>query len=523
MYLVAIHFTMRFLLLSLLFSVTCFAQQRPNIIYIMSDDHDNDAISAYNKKFIQTPNIDRIAKEGMLFTRAFVGNSICGPARATLLTGQHSHKNGMKDNRTRFDSSKMTMPKILQQYGYQTAIVGKWHLVSYPTGFDYWKVLPGQGLYYDPRMISMNGDTATLKGYATDVITDEAIKWLDNRDKSKPFILLLHHKAPHRNFVPALKWLEIFSKKSFPEPATLFADMNEHGQAWKTQKMSILNDMTLGSDLKIDPAFLATIPGLKQDSNDIRGYNATFTRIPEEDRKRMKEIYAERGRLLQQFYADKKQLLKLKYQWYMQDYLACVASVDENVGRVLDYLDKNQLADNSIVIYTSDQGMYLGENGWFDKRWMYDVSMQTPLIVRWPGHIKPNNINNTMVQNIDYAPTFLAAAGAPVPGWMQGVSLIPLLTGKIKTLARHSLYYHYYEFPFDHNVVPHLGVRSERYKLIYFYTLNEWELYDLKADPMEQKNLVSQATYQKILLKMKKELLRLRNEYDDHEAAGELH
>lgn len=514
---------MRLFILFLLFSVTSFAQQRPNIIYIMSDDHDADAISAYNKKFIATPNIDRIAKEGMLFTRAFVANSICGPARATLLTGQHSHKNGMKDNRTRFDSSKMTMPKILQQNGYQTAIIGKWHLVSYPTGFDYWEILPGQGLYYDPRMISMNGDTSTLKGYATDIITNEAIKWLGNRDNSKPFFLLLHNKAPHRNFIPQLKWLEVFSKKIFPEPATLFADMNEHGKAWQTQKMSILNDMTLCTDLKVDPSYLMNIPGVNPDSNVIKGYNATFNRIPEEDRKRMKEIYAERGKLVQQFYNDKKQLLKLKYQWYLQDYMACVASVDENVGRVLDYLDKNQLAKNTIVIYTSDQGMYLGENGWFDKRWMYDVSMQIPLIVRWPGHIKANSINNTMVQNIDYAPTFLDIAGIKIPDWMQGISMNTFLTGKPTTLSRKNLYYHYYEYPIDHYVVPHLGVRGERYKLIYFYTINEWELYDLKTDPQEQKNLIKLAAYQTVFLKMKEELLKLRNQYDDHEPAGELH
>jgi len=263
LYLVCIYLLMRLLSLLLLVSVSSLAQQRPNIIYIMSDDHDADAISAYNKKFISTPGIDRLAKEGMLFTRAFVGNSICGPARATLLTGQHSHKNGMKDNRTRFDSSKITMPKILQQNRYQTAIVGKWHLASYPKGFDYWKILPGQGLYYDPRMISMNGDTSTLKGYATDVITNEAIKWLDSRNVEKPFVLLLHHKAPHRNFVPVLKHLEIYSKKKFPEPATLFEDMNDHGKPWQTQKMSILNDMNIFTYTKIDPFYENKITFIK--------------------------------------------------------------------------------------------------------------------------------------------------------------------------------------------------------------------------------------------------------------------
>lgn len=514
---------MRLLIIFLFPSIISFAQQRPNIIYIMSDDHDADAISAYNKKFISTPNIDRIAKEGMLFTRSFVANSICGPVRATLLTGQHSHKNGIKNNRTRFDSSKITMPKLMRQGGYQTSLVGKWHLQSYPTGFDYWKILPGQGLYYDPRMISMSGDTSIIKGYATDVITHEAIKWLDNRDMTKPFLLLLHHKAPHRNFVPDLKWLEIFSNKAFPEPSTLFTDMNEHGKAWQTQRMSILNDMTLSTDLKIDPAFLASIPGLKQDSNDIRGYYAIFNRIPETDRKRMKEIYKERGKLIQQFYSDKKQLLKLKYQWYLQDYLSCVAAVDENVGRLLDYLDNNKLTDNTVVIYTSDQGMYLGENGWFDKRWMYDVSMQSPLMIRWPGKIKPASVNSTLVQNIDYAPTFLDIAGIKTPLWMQGVSIKSLLTGKQTSSSRKNLYYHYYEYPIDHYVVPHIGVRGERYKLIYFYTINEWELYDLKKDPQEQKNLINSSAHQNILIRMKDELIKLRNQYDDHETAGELH
>ena len=514
---------MRMLFLFFLITSVAGAQQRPNIIYIMSDDHDADAISAYNKKLISTPHIDRLAKEGMLFTKSFVANSICGPARATLLTGQHSHKNGMKDNRTRFDSSKLTMPKLLQQNGYQTAIVGKWHLQSYPTGFDYWKILPGQGLYYDPRMINMQGDTTVIKGYATDVITNEAINWLDNRDMSKPFMLLFHHKAPHRNFVPALKWLEVFHTKTFPEPPTLYASMEGHGEAWRTQKMSILKDMTLCTDLKVDPAVLGQLKNFTIDSSDIRGYTATMNRIPEADRKRMKEIYAERGRQLLTAWGNDSLVLKLKYQWYMQDYMSCVASVDENVGRLLDYLNQHQLTNNTVVIYTGDQGMYLGENGWFDKRWMYDVSMQSPLIIRWPGKIKPGLVTGEMVQNIDYAPTFLDIAGAKVPGWMQGISLKPLLTGKQKVLTRKNFYYHYYEFPIDHYVVPHLGIRGERYKLIYFYTINEWELYDLKTDPNEQKNLISLPAYEVIKEKMKLELLKLRNQYDDHEPAGELH
>lgn len=512
----------KLLSLLLLASGSLVAQQRPNIIYIMSDDHDADAISAYNKTLIQTPNIDRLVKEGVKFTNAFVGNSICGPARATLLTGQHSHKNGVIDNRKRFDSSRASMPKLLQTAGYQTAIIGKWHLHSYPTGFDYWKILPGQGLYVNPRLIEMSGDTITQQGYATDVITDETIKWLERRDKSKPFLLLLHHKAPHRYFFPNLKHLEAYHNKTFPEPSTLYVDTFNRGSAWRMQTMSILRDMELCSDLKVDPAFLIDIPEYKPDSAQIAYYKAIMNRVPEEQRKRYKEIYAERGKLLRELRPKGNELLKYKYQWYMQDFLACVASIDESVGRILDYLDKEKLASNTAVMYTSDQGFFLGENGWFDKRFAYDVSMQVPLLMKWPGQIKTGTTINTMVQNIDYAPTILDIAGEKIPGWMQGVSLSPLVTGKQKTLNRNFLYYHYYEYVRDHTVIPHLAVRGTRYKLIYFYTVNEWELYDLKTDPNEQKNLVNSPAHQKIRQQMKNELLKLRDKYDDHEKAGEL-
>jgi arylsulfatase A-like enzyme len=514
---------MRILLLLLLFSSAAFAQQRPNIIFIMSDDHDADAISAYNKNLVQTPSIDRIAKEGVLFSRAFVANSICGPVRATLITGQHSHKNGMKDNRTRFDSSKITMPKLMQQGGYQTALVGKWHLQSYPTGFDYWKILPGQGLYVEPRFISMKGDTSTYHGYATDVITDEAIQWLDNRDSSKPFLLHIHHKAPHRYFLAPLKYIEQFHAKLFPEPASLYADTAGHGTAWRLQTMSILQDMKLCSDLKVDPQYLLNIPELKPEAAEIAYYHSIFNRIPEPDRSRIKKIYEERGLLLQQLRPSGKELLKYKYQWYMQDYLACVASIDENVGRVLDYLDKNNLTKNTLVVYNGDQGMYLGENGWFDKRWMYDVSMQAPLLMRWPGHIKSGSVNNNMVQNIDYAPSILGAAGISPPSWMQGINLIPYISGKAKTIPRHELYYRFYEYYADHTVLPHLGVRGERYKLIYFHTVNEWELYDLKKDPHEQQNLIRSPAHRQIIQQLKSKITALRNQYDDHDAAGDLH
>ena len=513
---------MRLVIFFLFFSSIAFSQERPNIIYIMSDDHDAKAISAYNKTLISTPNIDRIANEGILFKNCFVGNSICSPARATLLTGQHSHKNGVKDNTTRFDSSRMTMPKILQQNGYQTAIIGKWHLHSYPTGFDFWKILPGQGQYYEPAFINMRGDTTRIHGYASDVITDETINWLNDRDKNKPFLLLLHHKAPHRYFFPPLKWLEKFHNKTFPEPSTLYADTIGKGSAWRIQTMSILSVMQLCSDLKVDPKYLMDIPWLKPDSTEIAYYNAIMNRVPQTDRDRIKEIYSGRGKLLQQLKPKGKELLKLKYQWYMQDYLACVASVDENVGRVLKYLDDNGLAKNTIVIYTSDQGMYLGENGWFDKRFMYDKSMRTPLMMRWPGQIKPKTKTDAMVQNIDFAPSFLNAAGVDIPNWMQGMSLVPIITGKKKSLDRPYLYYHYYEFSRDHTVIPHLGIRGEQYKLIYFYTVNEWEFYDLKNDPNEQHNLIHSKTFGKTIQQYKTQLINLRNLYDDHEPAGEL-
>ena len=514
---------MRFIVPLLLFVFTANAQQRPNIIYIMSDDHDADAISAYNKKFIATPNIDRIANEGMRFNKAFVGNSICGPSRATLLTGQHSHKNGMIDNRTRFDSSKITMPKLMQAAGYQTAVVGKWHLSSCPTGFDFWKIVPGQGLYFEPRFINMQGDTVTQHGYASDVITDEALGWLDHRDTNKPFMLLLHHKAPHRYFFAPLKYIEMFHTKHFPEPPTLYNDTTGRGTAWRLQTMEILRDMKLSSDLKVDPKYLMDIPELKPTGDEINYYNSIIRRIPEPERSRIVQLYDERGRIIQRERPTGRALLAYKYQWYMQDYMATVASVDENVGRLLDYLDQHDLAKNTLVIYTSDQGFYLGENGWFDKRFMYDVSMQTPLLARWPGHIKPAAVTNALVQNIDFAPTILQAGNIPVHPSMQGLSLLPVLTGEQKLLPRKYLYYHFYEYKADHTVLPHIGVRGERYKLIYFYTVNEWELYDLDIDPMEQHNLIRDKKYAKIFSELKQELVRLRKEYEDDMPAGKLY
>jgi arylsulfatase A-like enzyme len=366
----------------------------------------------------------------------------------------------------------------------------------------------------------MTGDTATYKGYATDVITDEALKWLDSRNTQKPFLLLLHHKAPHRYFLAPLKYIQQFHNKTFPEPTTLYADTTGKGSAWRLQTMSILNDMKLSSDLKVDPVYLKDILELKPDSAETAYYHAIMNRIPEPDRSAIKAIYEERGKWIQEHKPSGRELLHLKYQWYMQDYLACVASVDENVGRLLDYLKAHNLEKNTLVIYTSDQGMYLGENGWFDKRFMYDVSMQTPLLMRWPGIIKQGSVCTTLVQNIDFAPTFLDIASIKIPLWMQGLSLKPVLQQSKTEVPRKNLYYHFYEYNADHTVLPHLGIRSNRYKLIYFYTVNEWELYDLKTDAQEQNNLAHSKKYQSILNYMKQQLLQARNDYDDHEPAG---
>ena len=499
------------------------SQSRPNIIYIMSDDHDNDAISAYNRKFVSTPNIDRLAREGMLFNKAFVGNSICSPARATLLTGQHSHMNGVKDNRTPFDTSKTTIAHLLSSGGYQTALVGKWHLHSLPKGFQYWHILPGQGLYFDPRMIRMNGDTVTEKGYTTNVINQIALEWLDARDRNKPFALFLHHKAPHRNFVPPLKYLELFHTKTFPEPPSLYNDTTGRGSAWKMQTMSILADMKLCGDLKVDPDAIRDMPAYHPSPDDVGTYNAWYRRLPENEKQRFKEIYSARGELLRRLKPVGKELLKYKYQWFMQDFMASVASIDENVGKLLDYLDKNGLTENTVVIYTGDQGFYLGENGWFDKRFAYDVSMQAPLLVRWPGKVKPESTSNALVQNIDFAPTILDLAGIKVPGPMQGVSLKTLLTtGSSVMPKRKYLYYHYYEYGADHTVIPHVALRSDRYKIIYFYTVDEWEFYDLNKDPGEQKNLINNSSYKAEIREMRNMLDKNREYYKDYESMGNL-
>ncbi|MGL6266913.1 MAG: sulfatase/phosphatase domain-containing protein, partial [Chitinophagaceae bacterium] len=366
-------------------------------------------------------------------------------------------------------------------------------------------------------------DTSTYpNGYATTLTTSKAKDWLDTRDTSKPFMLMVNHKAPHRNWWPEYKHALHYSTIRIPEPPTLYADKAGRGKAFRDQEMRILDDMSLCTDLKIDPAFLENIAGLKPSEKEAKDYHSMMSAIPEELRKKFITLYAERGETLRRLKPAGKDLLKWKYQWYMQDYLACIASVDESVGELLNYLESKGLAENTLVIYSSDQGFYLGENGWFDKRFMYDVSMQSPLLMRWKGKIKPGSVNYDLTQNIDIAPTILDVAGEQIPTDIQGISLKQFMMGKTPPAKRTSLYYHYYEFPVDHHVYPHLGIRTNRNKLVYFYTINEWELYDLEKDPAENNNIYNDPVNSSLVNKLKKQLIERRTFYRDTEPAGEL-
>jgi arylsulfatase A-like enzyme len=466
---------------------------RPNIIYIMSDDHASHAMSCYGSKINKTPNLDRIANGGMHFTNSFCTNSICAPCRAVVLTGKYSHINGKIDNsRKAFDGTQQTFPKLLQKAGYQTAMIGKWHLRSDPTGFDYWNVLPGQGLYYNPVMIEM-GERKKYTGYVTDIITDHALKWLKERDPNKPFCLIYHHKAPHRNWQPGPKYLSMYDDVTMPEADNLFDDYANRGRAAKEQDMTIAKTMN-DSDLKL------TAP---------RNLNP-------EQKKLWDTEYDPKNEAFRKANLQGKDLVRWKYQRYIKDYLRCIASVDDNVGRVLDYLDESGLAKNTIVVYTSDQGFYLGDHGWFDKRFMYEESLRMPLVVCYPKEIKPGSVSDDIVLNLDFAATFLDYAGVPIPDDIQGESMRAVLRGKTPKNWRTSMYYHYYEYPAVHSVKRHYGVRTQRYKLIHFYNdIDEWELYDLKKDPREMRSVYNDPAYADIVTELKAELKRLRRKYKD--------
>lgn len=487
-----------------------------NIVFIMSDDHSYQTISAYDKCFIETPNIDRIAKEGVKFTNSFVANSISGPSRACMLTGKHSHKNGFIDNTKQFDGSQQTFPKLLQKTGYQTAVIGKWHLSSDPTGFDYWNILPGQGDYYNPVFIEM-GKRERVEGYATTITTDIALEWLDHgRDKGKPFCLLLHHKAPHRTWMPDTCDLGSFDQIDFPIPETFF-DTYEGRPAAAAQKMSILEDMNLIYDLKMAD----TQNEINSDSELDKVGRDMYMRIGENLPGRMNPKQKETwdryyNPIIQDFKERKpegKELAIWKYQRYMKDYLSVIQSVDRNIGRVIDYLETNGLLENTLIVYTSDQGFFMGEHGWFDKRFMYQESYRTPLVMRLPQGTKGEI--NQLVQNIDYAPTFLELAGVSIPQDIQGESLLPLLEGKKPDNWRKSLYYHYYEHPSEHHVKRHYGVSTDRYRLIHFYyDIDNWELYDIEKDPSELNNIYNDPNYSEVKDQLHSELKRLQKLYE---------
>lgn len=482
--------------------------KRPNIIYMMSDDHGYQAISAYGFGLNNTPNIDKLVEKGMLFTRAFVTNSICGPSRAVMLTGKHSHINGFKDNHSRFNGDQPTVAKYLHAAGYQTALVGKWHLESDPQGFDYWNIVPGQGSYYNPDFIEM-GIRKRVPGYVTNITTDFAINWLNNRDKEKPFFLVYQQKAPHRNWMPEEKYYHLFDSTKFPVPSNYFDKYKTRTRAAKEQEMEVATDMNYAYDLKL--AFDLTREERVGLANMWQGIYDRFT---PEQKKTWEAAYGPMIEAFKKANLSGDELAVWKYQRYMKDYLRCVQSVDDNVGRLMTYLEENNLEENTIVIYTSDQGFYLGEHGWFDKRFMYEESFRTPLIIKWPGVTNKKATTSAMVQNLDFAETILDMAGLSIPADMQGKSFAPLLRGTQKGPVHDVLYYHFYE-NVEHKVAKHVGVRTDRYKLISFYENKEWELYDLKKDKSEMNNVYNDPGYAAVKEMMYKKLLQAKKQYRD--------
>ena len=481
------------------------ASQRPNILFIFTDDHAVQSIGAYGSRINRTPHIDRLAREGMTFDRCFCCNSICAPSRAAILTGKHSHANGQTINGIVFDGAQTTFPKLLQQAGYETALIGKWHLRSDPTGFDHWQVLQGQGHYYNPVLIDKDGKKQ-YTGYATDITTDLALDWLDKEhDPDKPFMLMCQHKAPHRTWAPGPDHLTLYDDVTIPEPPSLFDDYRDRNSQAKHSEMEIGRHMMMEYDLKVAGSTEKDVLG--------RAFkNPELNRMTPEQRATWDAAYEPKNQAFKEANLEGRDLVRWKYQRYIKDYLRCVASVDDNIGRVLDYLDQNNLADNTLVIYSSDQGFYLGEHGWYDKRWMYEESFRMPFIARWPGTITPGTRSRALAQNIDFGPTFLDAARVEVPAEMQGTSLAPLFITGMTAGWRQSLYYHYYEEG-EHNVPRHYGVRTTTHKLIHYYDLDEWELFNLRKDPQEMHSVYDDPEYSQVRELLLAELRHLQEVY----------
>ena len=498
---------------SLLSSCAQKEAQRPNIIFIMTDDHTTQAMSCYGGRLLETPNMDRIANEGMRLDNCYATNALSGPSRACVLTGKLSHVNGFTDNACKFDGSQPTFPKYLQEAGYHTGIVGKWHLISEPTGFDFYSILTGQeeqGDYYNPDFLE-NGKNIQEEGYATHIITRKAIDFMENADKSKPFCLMMHHKAPHRNWMPAPEHIGEFADKTFPEPETLFDDYSGRGRAAKEQDMSIRYTLKDEWDLK-----LLTREQMLRDTTSR--LSQVYRRMPPEAQAKWDKVYSRRLAEYKNGKLKGDKLVSWKYQQYMQDYLATVLSVDESIGEILDYLEENGLAENTIVVYTSDQGFFLGEHGWFDKRFMYEECERMPMLIRYPAKIKAGSTSSAICMSIDFAPTFLDYAGVDIPDDIQGQSLVPVLNneGNAPEDWRQWAYYHYYEYPAEHSVKRHYGLRTPDYKLIRFYNdIQEWELYDMKADPHEMHNVYGDPAYREIQDRLTTQLRDVQTLYGD--------
>jgi arylsulfatase A-like enzyme len=492
------------------------AAERPNILFVFSDDHAPHAIGAYDgwlKSVDPTPNIDRLAAQGMIFRNSFCTNSICGPSRAVIQTGKHSHKNGFMNNGNSFDWNQQTFPKLLRKVGYTTAIYGKSHLKGQPQGFDDWKVLPGQGLYYNPDMLTPDGKKR-IEGHCTDVVTDLAVEWLKTgREDGKPFMLMVQHKAPHRNWMPAPRHLHLYDDIDIPEPNTLFDKWHDNAPPARFQELEVDRHMHLNFDLFVDlvPEFDGNALVGRYDRSAWRN----MQRMNKEQLTAWRAAYGPKDASFHKANLTADGLVRWKYQRYAKNYLRCIKGVDESVGTLMETLKELDLADNTVVIYSSDQGFFVGDHGWYDKRWMYEESFKMPLIVKWPGTTKPGADDEHLVQNLDYAETFLEIAGAEVPADMQGASLVPLLKGENPEGWRDSVYYHYYEYPSVHMVPRHYGVRNDRYKLMRFYQFDEWEFYDLETDPDELMNQYENPAYAGQVAEMKVELERLRTQYDD--------
>jgi arylsulfatase A-like enzyme len=510
---------------------------RPNIIFIISDDHTSQAISAYGSRLANTPNIDRIAREGAILYNNVITNSICGPSRATLLTGKYSHTNGYKFNEKVFDINQPVFPEELQKNGYQTAWVGKMHLGSLPHGFDYLNILPGHGSYYNSDFVNSQNETKRYEGYVTDVVTQLSTEWLDQRDPNKPFFMVVGHKATHREWMPAIEDLGAYDSVTFPIPPT-FYDNYQGRLAAQKQDMTIDKTMRLKEDLKINVAYELDEANLAKEKAELNAAylgnqpmtpeldkrlelyvrNGSYKRLNPEQKKAFSNYY---NRISREFEAKKltgKALVEWKYQRYMRDYLATAKSLDRNIGKLLAYLDKTGLSKNTVVIYTSDQGFYLGEHGWFDKRWIYEESLKTPFVIRYPGVIKPGTQVRNVVSNVDWAPTLLNITGTSIPKEFQGKSFLPVLTNP-KANWQDQAYYHYYEYPEPHHVAPHFGLRTERYTLARFYGPDHfWELYDIQKDPHNLKNLYGQKGYEKITASLKAQLKEYIVRNKDEEA-----